>query len=144
MSIEMTDKIREETKEFMQSAWCASRMHCTACQLPGEIHDNILNKWRPDLLCPEWGKPVEAIQKAAIVARAARPPCKEQRSRFAACPHGTVEKQLAFANAPCRGRLVTCTREGGTGVAYESHCTFNCKFNPNRKERASHVPARKD
>ena len=98
MPIEMTDKIREETEEFMKSPWCTSRMNCTACQLPGEIHDNILNKWRPDLLCLEWGKPVEAIQKVAIVARAARPPCKEQRARFAACPHGAVEKQLAFAN----------------------------------------------
>lgn len=128
-----------DVTEFTDSAWCNSGNNCIECRSDGEIHDNIMAKW-PDLVCPlgislnpeslptkkiesrklKWldkNKPV--IKNGKIIPRTLRKPCK----------HAVIGDTLAFKNKPCKGKIVTCTKDGGCVVVYESICNKDkCKW----------------
>lgn len=113
--------------------WCRSGMNCGTCRRSGPIRDNILAKW-PDLECPlgipldpeEW--PYERIRKRQEEFT----PNKGVRGR---CKYAEVGRRLAFNNRPCRGKIVTCKRDGACTIVYEAFCTTeNCRFFKPEKE----------
>lgn len=124
-------------EEFIKSNWCQSGWHCEECRTSGTINFNINEKF-PNLKCPldiendPLVFPVEKIierQESYIKNKKFNRKTPNSTVINIKCKHAQLHSTLAFNNAPCKGRTVTCNKHRNKClVVYEKFCVDNCKY----------------